>query len=153
MAGKKKTTNRCSFCGRGEGEVGLLLTGLDGFICEDCVRQAVDVLESHGIFDNSRPVSRHAHGRNFSKDFKNVPKPKEIKAFLEEYVIGQDDAKKTLAVAVYNHYKRLGSKMNMSGDDVEIEKEQHHFGWFYGYWKDSVGSFHCATYQCSIHHC
>lgn len=113
MAGKKNK-NYCSFCGRSEEEVPVLLTGLHGYICSDCVKQAAEIIGVH----EKRNASK---GNNkFNSDFKDVPKPKEIKAFLDEYVIGQDDAKKTLAVAVYNHYKRLGQKVE--DGDVEIEK-------------------------------
>jgi len=114
MAGKKK--NRCSFCGRSEDEVSLLLTGVDGFICSDCVKAAADIIGAH------EGKGRKAKNSKYNCDFANVPKPKDIKAFLDDYVIGQDDAKKTLAVAVYNHYKRLGQKAASETDDVEIEK-------------------------------
>lgn len=94
-----------------------MLTGQTGFICSDCVKQAADII---GYQENSFSVNDGSLNK-FNVDFKNVPKPMEIKAFLDEYVIGQDDAKKTLAVAVYNHYKRLGQKHEET-DDVEIEK-------------------------------
>lgn len=100
--------NKCSFCGRTEKEVGLLIYGLDGYICEDCVEQAGKIV-------------KEAKAKN-RKDEKleNLPKPQEIKAYLDKYVIGQDAAKVALSVAVYNHYKRLNHRGET--DDVELEK-------------------------------
>lgn len=106
---KKKV---CSFCGRGENEVKLLITGVDGYICENCAQQAYEIVESTGVM----------HQQNAGEKFalKKVPKPMEIKEYLDEYIIGQDQAKRSMAVAVYNHYKRL--RQPVSDDGVEIEK-------------------------------
>lgn len=106
---KKKV---CSFCGRGENEVKLLITGVDGYICENCAQQAYEIVESTGVMHQ-----QHA-GEKFA--LKKVPKPMEIKEYLDEYIIGQDQAKRSMAVAVYNHYKRL--QQPVSDDGVEIEK-------------------------------
>ena len=107
----KKT---CNFCGRNEREVKLLISGISGFICEDCARQAYQIVKESGVNGpKSRPSSRPS-GSN------HVPKPQEIKAHLDQYVIGQDEAKRFLSVAVYNHYKRLNQKEDRDG--VEIEK-------------------------------
>lgn len=106
----------CSFCGRSSKEVNILLTGMHGYICDECVRGAMQIVETGVLQQSKKGVSK------FNTDFKKVPKPKEIKAFLDDYVIGQDEAKKTLAVAVYNHYKRLSQKQGEADDDVEIEK-------------------------------
>ena len=104
----EKGKKRCSFCGRTEDQVALLMTGMTGYICNDCVEQAHNILREESLLPKS--------------DFKmtELPKPKEIKAFLDEYVIGQDEAKCALAVSVYNHYKRLMQRD--ACDDVEIEK-------------------------------
>lgn len=99
---------RCSFCGRTEDEVALLMTGLTGHICNDCVEQAHNILREEALLPK----------RDF--EMQELPKPKEIKAFLDEYVIGQDEAKCALSVSVYNHYKRLMQRG--AADDVEIEK-------------------------------
>ena len=106
MAGKDK--KRCSFCGRTEDQVALLMTGMTGYICNDCVEQAHTILREEALLQKS------------DFEMKELPKPKEIKAFLDEYVIGQDEAKCALAVSVYNHYKRL--MQQGSDDEVEIEK-------------------------------
>ena len=94
----------------------MLLTGLHGYICDECVRSAAEIVAANGAKKGKMGAGK------FNTDFKAVPKPKEIKAFLDGYVIGQDEAKKTLAVAVYNHYKRLSQKPSETDDDVEIEK-------------------------------
>lgn len=107
---KSKSNNRCSFCGRSEDEVSLLITGFNGFICNECVDQAYTLTHE----------SLKAKGKGNSLNFDELPKPTEIKTFLDQYVIGQDNAKKILSVSVYNHYKRLLQKD--AGDDVEIEK-------------------------------
>lgn len=101
--------NKCSFCGRNEDEVPVLLNGLNGFICSDCVKQAQLVLNE--IEPKGKMTSKQ-------KNFLNI-KPVDIKKHLDEYVIGQDDAKKSLAVAVYNHYKRISQPTD---NDVDIEK-------------------------------
>lgn len=111
----KKT---CSFCGRSENEVQLLITGLSGFICEDCAKQAYKIAESTGIFTDA-VKSKNAKSDGGFK-LKQVPKPTEIKAYLDQYIIGQDEAKRFLSVAVYNHYKRLQQPQDENG--VEIEK-------------------------------
>ncbi len=112
MAGKQK--NRCSFCGRSEDEVGFMISGLNGFICEDCAQQAYEITqEAIGFKDSSKSGLSNI-------DLKTLPKPKEIKDYLDQYVIGQDDAKRYLSVSVYNHYKRLLQKAD--DNDVEIEK-------------------------------
>lgn len=103
-----KIQNHCSFCGRGEKEVGFLLAGVDGYICNECVEQA------HQIISEARGST--GGKSTFQID---IPKPKEIKDYLDDYVIGQDDAKRYLSVAVYNHYKRISSSVQ---DDVNIEK-------------------------------
>jgi ATP-dependent Clp protease ATP-binding subunit ClpX len=107
-----KNTLHCSFCGRSRDEVKILIAGQEGHICENCVEHAQEIIQQELIVrDDASPSSQ----------FKlTVKKPIEIKRFLDEYVIGQDDAKKVLAVAVYNHYKRLQQKV--TENDVEIEK-------------------------------
>ncbi len=107
---------KCSFCGRSEQEVRLLITGAEGYICEDCVRQAYQIAVASGALEAE--VEQHAADQPFK--LKKVPKPQDIKAYLDEYIIGQDDAKRYLSVAVYNHYKRLQQTKN--DDGVEIEK-------------------------------
>ena len=111
MAREKE--RKCSFCGRTDSEVSLLITGLNGYICNDCAEQAYE-------------IAKEALGKQMDQagsndlDWEKLPKPKDIKAFLDQYVIGQDSAKRHLAVAVYNHYKRLGQKKQ--DNEVEIEK-------------------------------
>ncbi|RGS45399.1 MULTISPECIES: ATP-dependent Clp protease ATP-binding subunit ClpX [Segatella] len=102
----------CSFCGRSENEVRLLITGINGFICEDCAKQAYEIIQSTGVL-----APKTGEGKFVLKE---VPKPVEIKKYLDEYIIGQDQAKRNLAVAVYNHYKRLQQPKDEDG--VEIEK-------------------------------
>ena len=109
----KKT---CSFCGRGEKDVRLLITGLNGFICEDCAVSAYQIVESTGLLDKKDAPD----GAADKFKIKKVPKPKDIKEFLDQYIIGQDEAKRYLSVAVYNHYKRLQQPKDDGG--VEIEK-------------------------------
>ena len=103
----------CSFCGRSEREVKLLITGLNGCICEDCVVQAYQVATANGYGPDAKSPEPQ-----YNK--KALPKPKEIKDYLDQYVIGQDEAKRFLSVAVYNHFKRL--QQPFSNDGVEIEK-------------------------------
>ena len=131
MANKKDI--RCSFCGRTENECGsILLSGVNGYICADCIQTASRMLSEYGLIDDDAADdvgSAYAKGKGakakkakVATEKRSVPKPAEIKAYLDQYVIGQDDAKRTLAVAVYNHYKRLASQQQAGADEVEIEK-------------------------------
>ncbi|WP_314960855.1 ATP-dependent Clp protease ATP-binding subunit ClpX [Prevotella pallens] len=104
---------KCSFCGRTENEVRLLITGLTGYICEDCAQQAYNIVVESGVLSKHTPELKDI-------DMEKVPKPTEIKAYLDEYIIGQDEAKRYLAVSVYNHYKRL--QQSKDDDGVEVEK-------------------------------
>ena len=107
----KQQILHCSFCGRSRDEVKILIAGQDGHICENCVEHAQEIIgQELGAVAEAKPASSYKL---------TVKKPIEIKKFLDDYVIGQDDAKKILAVAVYNHYKRLNQKID---SDVEIEK-------------------------------
>ncbi len=109
MAKTQQDKRYCSFCGRSENEVGLLIYGGNGVaICNDCTKQADEIVRETLKKDSPNPL-----------EGTTLPKPREIKDFLDQYVIGQDEAKKFLSVAVYNHYKRL---MQNNGDEVEIEK-------------------------------
>lgn len=108
-----KTTLHCSFCGRSRDEVKILIAGQEGHICENCVEHAQEIIEQELMIRSETAPA--------PSSFKlNVKKPMEVKKFLDEYVIGQDEAKKVLSVAVYNHYKRLQQKP--SDGDVDIEK-------------------------------
>ena len=113
MADSKRNKNRCSFCGRTEDEVGFLITGMNGYICDSCATQAYEITQE-ALSGAKRS------GAATKLNLRELPKPLEIKEFLDQYVIGQDDAKRFLSVSVYNHYKRLLQKDG--GDDVEIEK-------------------------------
>src|SRR2546423_11264463 len=108
-----KNPLHCSFCGRNRDEVKILIAGQEGHICENCVEHAQEIISQEMVHQPDKNIA--------SSNYKlSVKKPIEIKKFLDEYVIGQDDAKKVLAVAVYNHYKRLQQKV-VEGD-IEIEK-------------------------------
>lgn len=108
-----KNALHCSFCGRSRDEVKILIAGQEGHICENCVEHAQEIIEQELMIRDDAAAK--------TSQFKlNVKKPVEIKRFLDEYIIGQDDAKKVLAVAVYNHYKRLQQKVQ--DNEIEIEK-------------------------------
>ena len=107
----------CSFCGRAEKDVNFIITGLNGFICDQCAQQAYQIVVEAGIGPDAAKRKRR---NGFDVELTKVPKPTEIKEYLDEYIIGQDEAKKYLSVAVYNHYKRLAQPVDDAG--VEIEK-------------------------------
>ncbi|MDD3431768.1 MAG: ATP-dependent Clp protease ATP-binding subunit ClpX [Bacteroidales bacterium] len=107
----KTSTDKCSFCGRSRNEVELLISGISGHICEECAERAHDM---------SKEIISSSKNQSFKLEAKDLPKPKEIKTFLDQYVIGQEEAKKFLSVSVYNHYKRL--MQTKKDDEVEIEK-------------------------------
>ena len=107
------TRSKCSFCGRDDREVKMLISGLNGYICNECAEQAYRIVQENLAAESKKK------GKASGK-FGKVPKPKEIKAYLDQYVIGQDDAKRFLSVSVYNHYKRL--QQPQDADGVEIEK-------------------------------
>ena len=106
---KKSHMDKCSFCGREKKEVELLIAGIDGHICERCAEQAHSIIQEEVKTDSS-----------FDLNTVKLLKPREIKEFVDQYVIGQDQAKKILAVSVYNHYKRLTQRID--DDETEIEK-------------------------------
>ncbi|MEL7221003.1 MAG: ATP-dependent Clp protease ATP-binding subunit ClpX, partial [Bacteroidota bacterium] len=113
----------CSFCGRDKSEAMILIAGIEGHICEVCVEQASEIVQEE-LYGGVNPTSSFGESTSTKKDHfsaKTNFNPKEIKQNLDEYIIGQDDAKKVLAVAVYNHYKRLAQPPT-GEDEVEIEK-------------------------------
>ncbi len=111
MAKKRdQNTLYCSFCGRSEREVELMLPGMNGCICNDCAERAVELSHEY--------LNKISQSQLTDLDLESLPKPEEIKAYLDQYVIGQETAKRYLSVAVYNHYKRL----NQKSDDIDIEK-------------------------------
>ena len=110
---------QCNFCGRTDKEVKLLISGINGHICEDCATQAYKIVQESGL------DSEYATSNDDNFKTKKIPKPREIKDYLDQYIIGQDEAKRFLSVAVYNHYKRLGQhkeKDKAKDNDVDIEK-------------------------------
>ena len=112
MAKDHKDEPRCSFCGRTQDEVKKLIAGPGVYICDECINVAQTILEDELAEDKEKPAF----------ELKKLPTPREIKQNLDDYVIGQETAKKTLSVAVYNHYKRLQSNSSMNSDDVELQK-------------------------------
>ncbi|MBR6126502.1 ATP-dependent Clp protease ATP-binding subunit ClpX, partial [bacterium] len=120
------TTNdrlKCSFCGKTQDQVKKLIAGPDVFICDECVDLCNEILDEEffekkeGAKDGEKPEKDY-----FNEEEKPIPKPHEIKAYLDQHIVGQDDAKKVLSVAVYNHYKRLKHNQNGENTDVEIQK-------------------------------
>ena len=114
MANNDNNHRHCSFCGRSEEELELLLTGLDGHICNECAERAKEMVDL--ALASQKPSD------DVEEELGTLPTPKEIKTYLDEYIIGQDAAKKYLSVAVYNHYKRILNKNKDENDPVEIEK-------------------------------
>ncbi|TNF26347.1 MAG: ATP-dependent Clp protease ATP-binding subunit ClpX [Bacteroidetes bacterium] len=111
-ASKDRDHIKCSFCGRDKQDTAVLIAGINGHICDRCIAQAYQIV-------NEEFASKHSKANSHAL---NLLKPREIKAFLDEYVIGQDQAKKVLSVAVYNHFKRLVQKPDSESDNVEVEK-------------------------------
>ena len=115
MAKRENHQNRCVLCGRTDAEVPFMLQGIDGYICSDCAKMAAEYV--------AELEKRPAKGETSVGSLDKAPKPKEIKAYLDQYVIGQDRAKTVLSVAVYNHYKRISHNLIGKTDDgVELEK-------------------------------
>lgn len=114
MANNDNNHRHCSFCGRSEEELELLLTGLDGHICNECAERAKEMVDL--------ALASQKPSEGVEEELGALPTPKEIKEYLDEYIIGQDAAKKYLSVAVYNHYKRILNKNKDENDSVEIEK-------------------------------
>lgn len=108
----KKNPNKCSFCGKAKEDVQILIAGMDGYICENCIAQAKQIVDTEVYHIPAKSAAKVDLGKTL--------KPKVIKEYLDDFVIGQDEAKKVIAVAVYNHYKRLNQ--SNTEDDVEIEK-------------------------------
>ena len=105
---------KCNFCGRNDWEVKLLITGIDGCICEDCAVQAYQVATANGYGPDAKTAPENSPHKT-----KRIPKPREIKEYLDQYVIGQEEAKRYLSVAVYNHYTRLQQPVEKEGTEIE----------------------------------
>lgn len=119
------TTNdrlKCSFCGKTQDQVKKLIAGPDVFICDECVELCNEILDEEFFEKKDTPKDSEKEGKKEDTEEKPIPKPHEIKAYLDQHIVGQDDAKKVLSVAVYNHYKRLKHNQSGSKDDVEIQK-------------------------------
>src|SRR5574344_2619707 len=113
---------KCSFCGKTQDQVKKLIAGPEVYICDECVELCNEILDEE-FFENKDKDSAETPEKTIEEDLKSVPKPHEIKEYLDQHIVGQDDAKKVLSVAVYNHYKRL--KHNQEATDktgVEIQK-------------------------------
>ena len=106
---------RCSFCGKSQDAVERIIAGPNVFICDECIKVCTNILEED--VDDDSSINYTINNKE-----EKLPSPEQIKQILDSYVIGQEDAKKTLAVAVYNHYKRINSKEKKDDDDVEIQK-------------------------------
>jgi ATP-dependent Clp protease ATP-binding subunit ClpX len=119
---KNMVKKKCSFCGLSEDNVSMLIVGIDACICADCAERVYDAVSNAIVYQKASTTTPSSSSSRRRKTLKSsdIPKPGEIKKFLDQYVIGQDDAKKYLSVAVYNHYKRIDQ--NLDTDDVEIEK-------------------------------
>lgn len=111
---------KCSFCGKTQDQVKKLIAGPEVYICDECVELCNEILDEE--FFEAKEKEGSAEGENLEKAEKPIPKPHEIKEYLDQYIVGQDDAKKVLSVAVYNHYKRLKHNKDASKDSVEIQK-------------------------------
>ena len=111
---------KCSFCGKTQDQVKKLIAGPEVYICDECVELCNEILDEE-FFEN-KDKEKGEGAEKSPTDLTNIPKPHEIKAYLDENIVGQDDAKKVLSVAVYNHYKRIAH--NAKGDDsgIEIQK-------------------------------
>ncbi len=109
---------KCSFCGKTQDQVKKLIAGPEVYICDECVELCNEILDEEFLDNKEKEIE----GAKSEKEEKAIPKPHEIKAYLDQYIVGQDDAKKVLAVSVYNHYKRLKHNTNDSKDGVEIQK-------------------------------
>lgn len=118
---KKEGTEKCCLCGRGETISRPLLTGRNGSVCSECIQQAYNLCKDAGLVTDANSKNKNNNKDKWAIDYETLPRPTEIKKFLDQYVIGQDDAKRYLSVAVYNHYKRL-LQPAADKDDVEIEK-------------------------------
>ncbi|MBR6723294.1 ATP-dependent protease ATP-binding subunit ClpX [bacterium] len=111
---------KCSFCGKTQDQVKKLIAGPEVYICDECVELCNEILDEE--FFDSKDKEASAEGKDAEKAEKQIPKPHEIKEYLDQYIVGQDDAKKVLSVAVYNHYKRLKHNKDNEKDAVEIQK-------------------------------
>lgn len=118
---KEKDKVKCSFCGRTKKETNVLISGLNGYICDVCVEQAGQIVQEELAQSGIRPKAQQPQVAPTARQFEHkLLKPEEIKLHLDEYVIGQEEAKKVLSVAVYNHYKRIGQPVDPEA--IEIEK-------------------------------
>lgn len=116
---------KCSFCGKTQDQVKKLIAGPDVYICDECVELCNEILDEEFFEQKDKDKDKDGKETNKKKDDiedKPIPKPHEIKAYLDQHIVGQDDAKKVLSVAVYNHYKRLKHNINSDKEDVEIQK-------------------------------
>ena len=116
---------KCSFCGKTQDQVKKLIAGPDVYICDECVELCNEILDEEFFEQKDKDKEQDGKEKDKKKDDiedKPIPKPHEIKAYLDQHIVGQDDAKKVLSVAVYNHYKRLKHNMNSDKEDVEIQK-------------------------------
>ena len=138
---KEEKQVKCSFCGKPKSEVGMLIGGSTGHICDACVEQAMKIVDDesqHKLKDSLQSAM-------------TLEKPKELNDLLNEYVIGQDEAKKVLSVAVYNHFKRLTQVL--SDDDVEIEKSNVVMVGRTGTGKTLLAKNNCKNFECTFCHC
>ena len=116
MAKPTDSNLKCSFCGKTQDQVKKLIAGPDVFICDECIELCNEILDEE-LFN----VKQEEKVSDIEQGVEAVPKPQEIKAFLDEHIVGQDDAKKVLAVAVYNHYKRIAHNATAQKDNKEVE--------------------------------